>query len=192
MLPPRGSADPRHRFIRPLLSGVLGLVLGVALVSGGVLAHERNINCPNRPGEAPNCVGHEHRDNMNGHGGFDDVRALDGADDVFGHAHGDHIHGNEGNDLLKGGDGSDSLSGNQTGDLIGGGPVGDAIHGDDGHDSGLTAGLFGGDGPDGIHGEDGDDDLFGEAGGDVLFGGPGVDLCRGGNDPGDEKHGCEL
>ena len=134
-------------------------------------------------------------DVLHGGNGDDILCGGPGADTLWGEAGNDTLWGDIGNDTLHGGDGSDRLDG-ANGD--------DFLYGEGGDDSdritissGVTAGLYGGDGNDWMSGGDGNDWLAGQNGNDTMFGDKGDDEMGGGPDydtidGGSGKDACEA
>ena len=128
-------------------------------------------------------------DHIEGNDGNDHLNGGDGNDFIDGGNGDDTLSGGFGNDELRGGDGNDSLKGDEDDDALFGGDDNDILSGGDGNEkttvlpSGVTAGLFGG---------DGDDILLGRGGDDHMVGGNGLDACYGESGADTQDGTCEI
>lgn len=150
-----------RRTLSVLVSGCLGVVLGMTLMFGGIAFAHLNVNC-----SGGDCHGDEHDNDINGTGNYDAIYAGQGQDRAQAESWGDLVNGGMGDDLLYGGGGDDALNGHEGWDFY--------I---------LSGGEYAG-----IHGRDGEDHINGNDGEDVLSGGNGNDYLDGGANDGNHDH----
>jgi Ca2+-binding RTX toxin-like protein len=108
----------------------LAVILGIALVGGGVVVLARSSS----PGKAPVNV-------IKGTPRPDRLIGTNGRDRISGLAAGDKITGRGGDDVLKAGDGGDEIGGGKGFDRIIGGPGNDRINARDGHPDQIACGA---------------------------------------------------
>ena len=184
----RPKTRGRH-VARTLLSLLLGIVVGVALATGGALAtHGVDTVCPTDQDpldydhDVPTCVpAAPSGDNWilgdttaDGDTGFDYVSAGSGHDIVEGQDGADHLHGDKGSDVILGGAGGEhtNVAIEKHGNL----------RGNPGGDSYCTPSCSGSYSLFGLHGDGANDNMKGGADGDTLHGGDGDDMLNGGPD----------
>ncbi|MFC3616073.1 calcium-binding protein [Lutimaribacter marinistellae] len=119
----------------------------------------------------------------------DDVKTLEGVENVIGTAWSDSLAGDvlgnvlaglDGNDRLVGLEGDDTLDGGVGADTLNGGDGDDRISGGpDGHEADQRDVIYAGAGDDRAEGGGGNDQIFGQEGNDTLAGGFGADELQG-------------
>ena len=108
----------------------LAVILGIALVGGGVVVLARS----SAPTQAPAGV-------INGGGGANKLVGTDGPDRINGRGGGDELKGRGADDVLKGGRGGDVIGGGKGFDRIIAGPGNDRINARDGRPDEIDCGA---------------------------------------------------
>ena len=114
-------------------------------------------------------------DAITGSAGNDEIRGLQGEDNLFLDNGSDFANGNQNNDYLDGGNGSDTLRGGQGNDVLIGNNGNDFVLGDFGSDT-----VFGSSGNDRLNGNQDSDLVSGGIGNDTVRGGKANDTVSGG------------
>jgi Ca2+-binding RTX toxin-like protein len=108
----------------------LAVIMGVALVAGGVVVLARS----SAPAQGPaNVIKGDNKPNR--------LIGTDQPDKVFGYGASDRVRGRRGDDVLKGGSGGDEIGGGKGFDRIVGGHGNDRINARDGHPDEIACGA---------------------------------------------------